>query len=154
MRGSNKLIKFTSLLLLLFFSAVYTFAQSPTQTIRGTIVDMDTEKTLTGSTIELLNADLSKGTTTDEKGNFRFDEIIVGRYQLKVSYIGYSTLFITDVLLESGKETVLELKLQQSDAELSEVVVKGKRISAERISPTGSYTLDPGRNPSFSGYFL
>lgn len=113
--------KILMLLWFLFFSG-NVLGQNLTQTIRGFVTDADTHGGLIGATVSLQGLDV--GTTTDENGNFRLSEIPVGRYSLEVSYIGYETLVISELLLESGKEMVLEINLKESTSSLKEVVVK------------------------------
>ena len=141
-RGDN-MIKTKSIfvMLSLLFFIINGFAQKPTQTIRGKVADSDTEKALVGATIEILKTNPSIGVATDENGNFRFDNIEVGRYELKASYLGYESIIVTEILVESGKETILEIFLQQTESQLTEVVVKGERTSSKAISPLSTHTL-------------
>src|SRR5690606_38181980 len=112
-----------------------------TQTIRGKILDADTETSLAGATVEILKNDPLQGTSTDENGTFRFENVAVGRYELRFSYLGYKTLILTEILVESGRETVLEILLQQTESMITEVVVKGDRASTRVASPVSAYTL-------------
>lgn len=139
----NSIIKAEKIfvMLFLFCFVMNGFAQKPTQTIRGKVFDTDTETPLTGATVEILKTDPVLGIATDENGSFRFESIEVGRYELKVSYLGYETLIVTEILVESGKEIILELLLRQTEALIAEVVVKGERISSKAISPLSAYTL-------------
>ncbi len=113
--------KLPILLWFLFFSG-NVLGQNLTQMIRGFVTDEDTHGGLIGATVSLQGLDA--GTMTDENGSFRLAEIPVGRYSLEVSYIGYETLVISELLLESGKELVLEIELKESTSSLKEVVVK------------------------------
>jgi Carboxypeptidase regulatory-like domain len=139
--GSNIKVKKIFVFLSLFFLVINGFAQKPTQTIRGKVLDTDTELALVGATVELLKSDLTLGTSSDEKGNFRFENLEVGWYELKASYLGYETLTVTEVLVESGKEVVLEFRLQQTESEIAEVLVKGERTSTKVLNPVSTYTL-------------
>jgi hypothetical protein len=97
-------------------------AQRPVQNIRGVVFDAETMETLPGATIVLLEKNI--GTATDSSGNFIFENNEVGRYSLQASYVGYEAKIIPELLLTSGSELVLEIKLQPSLNELQEVVVK------------------------------
>jgi hypothetical protein len=98
------------------------FSQELTQTIRGTIIDKQTQSPLPGAVIVILNTDPLKVTTTDENGKFRFDTILLGRKQLKISLISYKEKSQT-VVLTTGKETVLNIELEESAVQGQEVVV-------------------------------
>src|SRR6056297_2961111 len=85
-------------------------AQNPTQIIRGVVIDAATKKTLPGANVILV--DENKGTSTDAEGKFRIEDVEVGRHELEVSFIGYETKIIPELLLTSGSEKVLEIKLE------------------------------------------
>ena len=114
-------LKIIGFLWFLFFSNLI-FGQNITQTIRGNITDNDNQEPLVAATVFIPKLEL--GVTSDESGNFIFQEIPIGRYQMRISFVGYETLVISEVLLESAKETVLEISLEKSNAELDEIVVK------------------------------
>ena len=80
------------------------FAQTPTQTIRGIVYDGESNFPLTGATVLLMkDSAVVKGNYSDENGNYRFDEIAVGRYSLHITYVGYMDGFVRDIILSSGK---------------------------------------------------
>ena len=120
--------------LILFSSGILAQTENQTQTIRGKIVDADTNRPLIGANI-ILNPS-AIGTATDTLGLFRMPDIPVGRYQALVSYIGYDSLLLPEVLVESGKEVVLSLKLSESLTQLSEVLVRANRSDLQAYSPT------------------
>lgn len=97
-------------------------AQKPTQTIRGTVEDAKTHETLPGANIVLVDENI--GTTTDNQGNFKLENVEVGRYRLKVSYIGYEPVILPELLVSSGKEKVLEIEMTPSHSDLEEIVVE------------------------------
>jgi hypothetical protein len=101
------------------------FSQELTQTIRGTVIDKQTQSPLPGAVISILNIDPVKATTTDENGKFRFDEISLGRKQLKISLISYKEKSQT-VVLTTGKETVLNIELEESAIQGQEVVISAE----------------------------
>lgn len=139
----HSIAKISKIFAMLFLFCFFTsgFAQTPTQTIRGKILDADTETPLAGATVEILKTDPSRGTATDENGVFRFENVAVGRYELRFSYLGYKSLILTEILVESGRETVLEILLQQTGSMIAEVVVKGERASTRAASPVSAFTL-------------
>lgn len=125
-----------SLLFLVFNIGLIT-AQPPTQTIRGTIINADNLQAVIGAAIVLEQTNFA--TTTDENGTYRLENIPVGRYQIRVSHIGYETLVIPEILLESGKEFIQDIRLAESLNELDEIVVQAPR---ERIThPVSTKTL-------------
>lgn len=97
-------------------------SQELTQTIRGTVLDKQTQSPLPGAVISILNTTPFTATTTDENGKFRFDNVLLGRKQLKISLISYKEKSQT-VVLTTGKETVLSIELEESAVQGEEIVV-------------------------------
>ena len=117
-------MKLIAKLFLIFFLLLsrFFFSQELTQTIRGTILDKQTQSALPGAVISILNTNPIIATTSDENGKFRLDSIQIGRTQLKITLISYKEKAIT-VVLTSGKETVLNVELEENAVQGSEVVV-------------------------------
>lgn len=112
------------LFILLFFAPVLR-SQELNQTIRGTVVDRESEISLPGATVVLLTEPL-KGVSTDMNGRFEIKDVPVGRHSLKVSFIGYEDLFLKEILVGSAKEVILNLSLQESFTEIDEVVISAQ----------------------------
>ncbi|MBN1158090.1 MAG: carboxypeptidase regulatory-like domain-containing protein [Bacteroidales bacterium] len=73
-------------LTILLFAAVLTgYSQQITQTIRGTIKESDTEIPVAGAAVALLDMEPVIGTFSDENGEFRLEDIPVGRYNIQIS---------------------------------------------------------------------
>ena len=129
-------IRFLLLFLLLSGSIFPAVAQEAAlkQTLRGRVLDADTRQPLVGATISLLSTTI--GATTDTSGAYRMAGTPVGRYQLRVSYVGYASQTIPEVLLESGKETILDIELQEQVEEIGTVTVRAARSDAALACPT------------------
>ena len=139
--------KFIPITLMLSLFTTLTFGQNLTQVVRGTIVDTDSKLPLIGVTLVILDTNPLAGTSTDVNGVFRFERIPLGRIAVRVSYIGYETKTISDIVVNSGKEVVLELTMQEAVNKIDEVVVKAYRKKGEAINEmsqlsTHSITLE------------
>jgi tonB-dependent receptor domain protein len=98
------------------------------QTLRGTIYDQSTHEPLMGATVVVMHSDPAIGTTTNEAGSFSLLNLPLGRVSLEISYIGYETRIIPEVMITSAKEVVLNISLKEAIAELEGVeVVAGIR---------------------------
>jgi len=112
---------------ILFFSIFwlcqsYLIAQN--QTVKGIIIDKQSEMPLIGATVTLISeGETEKGTTTDIDGYFKMEEIPVGRQAFAITYIGYEPLMIPNVVVTAGKEVILDAAMEESIENLSEVVV-------------------------------
>ena len=111
-----------------------TFSQSLHQRVRGTVVDIDNKLPLIGATVVIAGTDPLVGTLTDFDGNFRLENVPIGRITLQLSYIGYESQIIPNIIVNSGKEVVLELKMQESAMRLGEIVVKANAIKGDAIN--------------------
>ena len=130
-RHSNRRIKFThtkrasiSILVFLLYSSMLC-AQPLTQTIKGKILDQDTQEPLIGANVIVLGIEPVRGATTDHNGLFWIDRIPVGRYDLKTSYIGFEPQALPEILVSSAKEVVVTFQLVQSIIETEQVIVEG-----------------------------
>jgi hypothetical protein len=98
-----------------------------TQAIRGTVVDATTGYPLAGANVILLNSNPPVGATTDMNGNFELRNIPVGRQSVEFRYIGYKHQTVSNLLLISGKEVILNIRLEERTLTMDEVVVKANK---------------------------
>jgi hypothetical protein len=118
------------------------------QTIKGTVLDIETNTPLIGATVVILNSNPTKGTATDLDGNYRLEKTPVGRYNIQVSYVGYESKVITEVLVTSAKEVVINVGLKQSLTQMKEVVVtvnKAKPLNSMATISARSFTVEETR---------
>ncbi len=107
--------------------AITAFAQG-TQSIRGNVVDKETRTPLIGAIVQLYNdTAMQAGAVADVDGNYRLDNVPVGRYTLKVQYTGYLQALMSNVIVNSGKETILNAELEPSVNTTAEVVIVGQK---------------------------
>lgn len=113
------------LITILFTAPCTTIAQSNqslTQTIRGTVTDKSSGSPVPGATV-LVDA-TRQGTTTGDRGQFTLSSVAIGRHTVSVSFIGYETALVKEILVTSAREIYLEITLTENTTELSEVVVR------------------------------
>lgn len=97
------------------------FAKLSSQTaIRGIVTDAKTQETLVGVSISLKNT--TNGVITDIDGAFDLN-VAPGKHTLKVSYLSYKTLEITDVEVTRGTPAILNIAMEEETHGLGEVVV-------------------------------
>jgi hypothetical protein len=126
--------KFISTTLMIAVFTTLAFSQNLTQIVRGTIVDVDSKLPLPGATLVILGTNPLVGTSTDMNGIFRFENIPIGRIKLQLSYMGYEAKTISDIVVNSGKEVVLDFTMQESVTKMDEVVVKAYKNKGEAIN--------------------
>lgn len=99
-------------LLLTLKSSTPVQAQKLTQTLRGRVIDAYTEQPLQYVTIVIPGSDPLKCATTDADGYFMFSNIPLGRVDIKASLIGYRSEVKNNLLLISGRELVVDFRLE------------------------------------------
>ncbi len=109
-------------------------SQILTQTVKGKVIDVDTKTSLPGATVILLNSDPIKGVTTDFDGNFRFENIPVGRQSFKVSFMGYEDVYLSQISVATGHEVVLNIKMKEALTQLEEVKVVAHKNKSEALN--------------------
>lgn len=107
------------LVFLLFVSAL----EAQTGSIKGIVIDKQSESPLEGATIELLNSAEATGIITNVDGRFTLENVPVGRHAIRISYIGFETNTISDITVSSGKDVILSIGLLEAFDQLDEVVL-------------------------------
>lgn len=136
-----------ALILISVLSLTWINAQNPTQTFRGRVLDSYTKHPLPGATLIIEGSDPVKGTITDAEGMFRFDKLPAGRLNVKVNMIGYKPVLLPNLLLNSGRELVLDISLEEQVYNLGEVTVKpairkDQAINEMAVVSARSFTID------------
>lgn len=93
--------------------------------IRGMVVDENSNDPLAGATVTVHELDI--GMVTDVDGNFSFEEIRSANYHLHVSYIGYKAISMP--VRPIGGE-ILRIGLEPSSLELNEIVVESNHYKS------------------------
>jgi hypothetical protein len=104
------------------------FAQSLTQTIRGRVVDAELKFPLPGASVMLVAGDaVVNGSTTDPQGEYRLDNVPVGRHAVRVTFLGYKEAVLNNIIVTSAKEVILNVELQASALNLEGVEITATR---------------------------
>lgn len=92
-------------------------------TIKGKILDKQSELPLMGASVELLGSETPKGVITDFDGYFTLTDVPIGRQTIRISYIGYETSTIPDIEVSTGKDVDITAALTESYGSLDEIVL-------------------------------
>ena len=107
----------------IFLLPAILLANNNSQTVKGKIVDAQSLYPISFATVRVIDSDPVIGTTTDENGFFKLNEVPVGRQSLKFSFVGYEDVIISNLLVNSGKEVVLEIKMEESVQVMEDLVI-------------------------------
>jgi hypothetical protein len=99
------------------------------QTVKGRVLDAASHAPLANVSIAVTNA--TGGTITDSSGSFAL-KIPIGRQSLQFTHIGYQQQVAADIMIVSGKETVLTIEMQESGEKMQEVTVSAAQ-SRDRV---------------------
>jgi hypothetical protein len=126
-----KIIKSTLFMLAIAFSAMAQFGE-----IRGIVTDKKTGQILPGATVSYYITGNLKGTTTDEKGEYKIKPLVPGSYDLEFSYVMYKKQKLGSIVVSANKTTYINITLE-GDNDLPEIVIKWQ-----------APLIDPGTTPS------
>lgn len=99
-------------IILCAFSGVAVMAQSGA--IKGKVVDKTSGEALPfASVVAELNGSQAGVAQTDFDGNFTIKPLTPGKYDLKATFVGYTAIAITGVLVANDKITFQDLKLSK-----------------------------------------
>ena len=111
-----------------------------TSAMQGQIIDQS-EETLIGATVMAVHIPTGTmyGTTTDENGYYRLDNMKVGGpYKITTSYVGQEDVVYDQVYLRLGEPLRLNVTLGESSIALEEIVVTAQQGSVGKNSGTST----------------
>jgi hypothetical protein len=149
-----KNLHFKILLTFYLTAASFIGLAQQTQVVKGKINDAQAKYPLIGAAIFLVGSDPVIGATTDVEGNFRIENVPIGRQNFSVQYIGYKSITLPNVLVTAGKEVVLNVDLEESVEKLQEVVVTAdaeKDMPINELAKVSARTFSLEEVTRFSG---
>ncbi|GAA0732931.1 carboxypeptidase-like regulatory domain-containing protein [Aquimarina litoralis] len=121
-------------LMLLCTLLCISFLNAQTGTIKGLVIDKQSETPLVGATVELLNTDETNGVITDLDGYFTLENVPLGRQIIRVSYIGFESITLPNIVVTSGKDAVVNVSLIEAFDRLDEVIITSDTNKSRAIN--------------------
>ncbi|WP_103070708.1 TonB-dependent receptor [Aquimarina sediminis] len=109
-------------------------ASAQTGTIKGFVIDKQSETPLPGATIELLNVEQAIGVITDMDGYFTLENVPLGRQMIRVSFIGFESITLPNIVVTSGKDAAVNVSLTEAFDRLDEVIITSETSKAQAIN--------------------
>lgn len=132
-------------LILVFFSSL-AYGQSY-QTVRGTIKESFTERSIDSVVVTLLSENVKyMETTSDAKGNFVFTNVEIGSYDIQFNHPNYTPFIQPAITVTVSKETVLNSVMENSAKTLDEVEVtftKERGIPNNEMANSSVFSIEP-----------
>ncbi len=136
-----------TLLIFVLLNNLYSYSQNSTGSIKGKVTS-DSEP-LELASVALLRTSFS--CTTNNDGDFEIKEIPTGKYQLRITYMGYEN-FQEEITIKQNSSTEIKAVLIPLTSRLKEIVVTGtlKEVTKlQSVTPVDIYSLKYfQRNPS------
>ena len=152
--------KILTLVLLLGTVAVSAVAQSSvrsknrTTTVTGRLMEADTKGPAMEATVQLLalpDSTYVTGVASDGQGNFRLSRVKAGKYLLKVSYIGFKTLYKPlQISVSKPTQNIGTLTLESDAIMLAEAVIVAEAPQVQVVEDTLQYNSSAYRTPEGS----
>lgn len=133
----SKIEKGLMLTLILSMMSVLSVAQS-SGNLKGKIIEQATKQPLIGVTVQLDNIQL--GTITDIDGNFSLENVPTGSYSLTLSFIGFQTKEVTDIIISTNKTYYSEFELLDDVSQLGEVTVVAFKGENNPSTPVSAFS--------------
>ena len=102
------------------------------QSIKGKITDATNSDPLVGATIKIKA--IQTGAVSDLDGYYTIDDIEPGIYTVDISYIGYNPKTISDVRVEKGKVTDLNIAMTIDGLSTDEIVIESSQTLSNEQS--------------------
>ena len=117
--------------------------------INGYIYDSKSQLPLLGANIIIEGTE--KGTISDENGFFEITNISPKSYNLSVSYVGYQSKKIFNVIIKSKGNQTLEILLIESSEELEEIILYESPFKKSAETPLSVNTFSRVEIESYPG---
>jgi TonB-dependent receptor len=125
--------RITSRFLIIIYFFLYALAGfSQSGSLNGRVTGKATGETIPGVNIYLPGTTL--GASSDLDGNYTINYIPAGKYTIIASFISFKPDTIKDVIIEKGRATVLDFKLEEVVFTLEGVNIVAKKESGTDIS--------------------
>ena len=111
-----------------------------TGNLAGNITDSQTSQPLTGTNISIESTVLGAATGMD--GPFVILDIPVGSYNISVEYVGYRKVLKNNVVIRSGKTTILNIEMMEDVLEATGIEVTANYFQIPKESVVSSASMD------------
>jgi hypothetical protein len=111
------------------------------QTVRGTVIDKESGFPVSDANVVIKGTDPVLGSSTDQNGMFRIAKVPVGRHSVEITHIDYEPVIMSDVLIGTGKEIVINIGLIESVTELSSITVTAEKETEKQKTVNEMVTL-------------
>jgi hypothetical protein len=134
--------KFLAAALTILFAVVFSFGQTTTGQLTGTVSGPD--GVLPGATVTATDNKTGKAVTVtaDEEGGFRFQQLEFGTYTVVVTASGFKTFTANELKIDVGREYKLEPRLEVGSVQENVTITAGADVVTSTTAQV-SNTVSP-----------
>ncbi len=120
-----KLKLFCIFLSFVLISVALDAQNKPVQLVKGVITDRSLKTPMPGASVQLLGIS-GQTVVSDSGGSFILRKVTVGRQSIQVNFVGYKTVTLTNLSVESGKELSLIVEMEEEIATGKEIILQSR----------------------------
>lgn len=129
-------MRLKSFLIAVLWIAVSAFGLAQiTQNVKGKVFDKATGIGLPGVVVKIKGDATNKlAATSDANGNYKITGVPIGRQTIIFTMMGYKTRVLTDQIITSGKEYYLEVEMDESATDLTEIEINASQQNEDVLT--------------------
>lgn len=140
--------------LVIFPSLLFTQNVQHTQSVRGVIIDSDTDIPVAGTTVVIEYNDITYVGQAGSAGEFKIEDVPIGKHTVKAFLLGYETVTLTNIEVSSAKETYLNIHLEMNVIETEEVIItasQGKNKPQNEMANVSARSFSVNETERYAG---
>lgn len=124
-----------------------------TQTVKGIVIDQQSKLPAPGIIVEVISDSDRNGAATDADGKYVIHGVKLGHVTLRFTGISYQEQYQSDILVQSGKETVVNAEMLESVNQIKEVIIKGKEtpITEKQMATVSAHIFNADDTRRYAG---
>lgn len=132
--------------LLVMMVLIWNAQAQVSQTVKGKVADKVTGIGLPGVIVQLKSTTHTVNAVSDNNGYYKLQGVPVGRQNFIFLFTGYKPVPVSDVIVGSGKEVVLNIEMEESAVAMEEVEIKASGdtdvVSTMQASNMKSFSIE------------
>ncbi|MBN1448133.1 MAG: TonB-dependent receptor, partial [Bacteroidetes bacterium] len=95
--------------------------------VSGKVTDLETGEPLIGANVIVNSGGTTRGAATDANGGYVVLNVPIGKISIQVSYIGYQTITVENVLVRTNETAQKDIQLPSDSYKMDEVIIVAEK---------------------------